>query len=177
MKKVLLGMALVLAIAISVISGTMALYTTTIDEVADGSVVAKEFVLLENGSDTFKQDVAIAPGEAVNWTFSVKNYDGSVITETAMDLSFKLTISAADEMEAIQPLVITVKDEKGKTVGTQTGTGTISFADDFDLQATGQTHTYTVSIQWPSSDSDSNYTSANGDFGTAISVSVTGTQK
>ncbi len=177
MKKILLSMALVLAIAISVISGTMALYTTSIDEVADGSVVAKEFIMLENGTDTFKENVKIAPGETLNWSFSVKNYDGSVISETAMSLAFTVKIDAASGYKAIAPLVVTVKNESGTTVGTQTGTGVMLFSDIFELKATGQAHTYTVTINWPSSSADSNYTSVNGDFGTAITVGVTGTQK
>jgi hypothetical protein len=177
MKKTLIGLALVLAIVVSVISGTMALYTTTIDKVADGSVVAKEFVLLENGTDTFTKNVKIAPSETTQWAFSVKNNDGSVISETAMSLNFTVNIGAATGKTAIAPLVVTIKDETGKVVGTQTGTGTLSFQDAFALKAEGQTHTYTVIVNWPSDNAvDSAYTSANGDFGTAVSVSVTGTQ-
>jgi hypothetical protein len=177
MKKVLWSAALVLAIAVSVISGTMALYTTSIDNVASGSAVAKEFTLLENGTDTFVKNVKIAPTETVTWSFSVKNFSGSVVSETAMGLAFTLNISAPDGQTAIAPLVVTVKDETGKVVGTQTGTGTIAFNDDFALKTDGQTHTYSVSINWPSSSQDAAYTNANGKYGTAISVSVTGTQQ
>ncbi len=175
-KKTLIGMALILAIAISVISGTLALYTTTIDNLAKGSVVAKEFVLLENGTDTFVQDVKIAPTETVSWAFSIKNFKDSVVSETAMNLAIKLSITAATGKTAIAPLVVTVKDEDGTVVGTKTGTGTIEFKDTFTLKAEGQTHTYTVAINWPSSEADASYTTEDGDFGSSINVSVTGTQ-
>ncbi len=173
MKKTLVLLSLVLAIALSVLSGTLAVYTTTI-ALADGNVVAKEFILLENGSDTFKENVRIAPKEKVEWTFSVKNYNGNIVSETAMDLTFTVNIAASTGREAIAPLIVTIK--KGDTVvGAKTGTGSIEFADKFPLNEEGQSRTYKVVIEWPSNDEvDINY--AGSGFGTTISVSVTGTQ-
>ncbi len=175
MKKTLVLLSLVLAIALSVLSGTLAVYTTSIADLADGNVVAKEFILLKNGYDTFKENVKIAPKETVEWTFSVKNYDGAVISETGMDLDFTVSIESADGKAAIAPLTVTIK--KGDTVmGTKTGTGDIEFSDEFALSEDGQAHTYTVVINWPSDDTiDIDY--AGRGFGTAISVSVTGTQQ
>ena len=149
MKKTLVLLSLVLAIALSVLSGTLAVYTTTIANLADGNVVAKEFILLENGSDTFKENVKIAPTETVEWTFSVKNYDGNIVSETAMDLAFTVDIAASTGKEAIAPLIVTIK--KGNTVvGTnKTGTDSIIFADEFALNEVGQAHTYTVIIDCP----------------------------
>jgi plastocyanin len=181
MKKTLVLLSLVLAIALSVLSGTLAVYTTTITNLADGNVVAKEFILLENDDyDTFKKNVKIAPTETVEWTFSVKNYNGNIVSETAMDLTFTVDIAASTGKEAIDPLIVTIK--KGDTVveGTKTETGSIIFTDEFPLnevgQAYSQAHTYTVIIYWPSNDTiDINY--AGSGFGTTISVSVTGTQQ
>ncbi len=176
MKKTLVVTALVAVIAVSIISGTLAMYTTTIDNLAEGSVVAKEFILLENGSDTFENNVKIAPTEIVTWDFSIKNYDGVLVTETAMDLDIEVDVTAMTGKAAIAPLVVTVTDESNNVVGTQTGTGLISFQDEFVLDVNGQDHTYTVTIEWPSNDAvDINY--AGGDFGTAVAVTVTGTQK
>ncbi|PKM63055.1 MAG: hypothetical protein CVU97_02165 [Firmicutes bacterium HGW-Firmicutes-21] len=176
MKKTLVITALVAVIAVSIISGTLALYTTTIDDLATGSVVAKEFILLENGSDTFETNVKIAPTETVTWDFSIKNFDGAIVTETGMDLDIVVDITAVVGKSAISPLVVTVTNEFDEEVGTQTGVGVISFTDSFELDEAGQTHTYTVTIVWPSDDAvDINY--AGGDFGTAVAVTVTGTQK
>jgi hypothetical protein len=48
--------------------------------------------------------------------------------------------------------------------------------DEFALSDEGQSRTYKVVIEWPSNDEvDINY--AGYGFGTALSVSVTGTQK
>ena len=51
MKKALVFLSLVMVVAVSIISGTLAMYTTTVDGLAEGSVVAKEFILLGNGMD------------------------------------------------------------------------------------------------------------------------------
>lgn len=175
MKRTLIIMALVLIISTSVIAGTLSMYVVKIDDLAEGSVVAKEFILLENGADTFATGVTIAPGEEVEWKFGVKNYDGEVVTETAMDLDFKVEISADGDKLAIEPLVVTVKDEE-ETRGTKTGVGEITFADEFSLEETGQEKTYTVNVKWPSNDEvDINYVGSG--FGTALKVSVTGTQQ
>ena len=176
MKKTLTFVALVLVLTTSVIAGTLAMYTTSIDKLSEGSVVAKEFILTEGGTDTFTQNVAIAPGETQSFQFSVKNYNGSIVSETAMDLAFDLDVQAADGKSVIAPLVITVKDSSGNTVGSVTGSGTIQFNDEFSLNAQGQEKTYTAVVTWPGTENtDINYAGAG--FGTALKVSVTGTQK
>jgi DNA modification methylase len=52
---------------------------------------------------------------------------------------------------------------------------TYTFADEFELKDEGQEKTYTVAINWPDGENDIDY--AGADFGTALAVSVTGTQK
>ena len=100
------------------------LYTTRIDDLAEGSVVAKEFILVEGGVDTFVQNVKVAPGETNTWQFSVRNFDGALVSETAMDLAFKVDVKAAEGKEAIAPLTVTVTNDEGAVVGTAvTGTG------------------------------------------------------
>lgn len=176
MKKVLAIIALVLVFSTSVIAGTLAMYTTTIDNVAEGSVVAKEFTLVDGGTDTFTKNLEIAPSDTTDWQFSVKNYKDSVISDTAMDLDFAVDVLAADGKSVIAPLIVTVKDSQGNILGTVNSSGKIVFKDSFGLDAVGQEKTYTVTVNWPSDDnSDINYAGAN--YGTAVKVSVTGTQK
>lgn len=178
MKRTLLVAALVLAISTSIIAGTMAMYTITIDDLAQGSVVAKEFVLEPGQTNTFAEDVEIAPGERVEWEFSVKNYEGSIVSETAMDLDIAVDIDNAAGKDAIAPLEITITDEDENEVGRETGTGTITFSDEFDIDEEGQEKTYTVSIEWPwETEGVDDIKYAGADFGTSITVSVTGTQQ
>jgi hypothetical protein len=176
MKKILITAAMILAITVSVIAGSLALYTTQIDKLAEGSVVAKEFVLLEGGTDTFRQSVKIAPSETNEWKFSVKNYNGSIVSETAMDLSFNIAVVPPQGKQAIAPLTVKVTDAAGSQKGaTVAGNGTITFADSFALSENGQEKTYTVTVMWPSDNSvDLRYAGAG--YGTDIKVSVTGTQ-
>jgi hypothetical protein len=175
MKKVLIIVALVLILSASVIAGTLAMYTTTIDDMATGSVVAKEFVLTEGGTNTFSTDVKIAPSESVEWQFSVRNYDGSVISETAMDLDFDIEVAATTDKSMIEPLVVTVTDG-GSIDESLTDSGTLEFSDEFTLSDVGQEKTYTVTVTWPS-DGTEDASFAGDDFGTTVTVSVTGTQK
>ena len=175
MKKVLIIVALALVLTTSIIAGTLAMYTTSIDDLATGSVVAKEFVLLEDGTDSFTENIKIAPSETVDWQFGVKNYDGSVVSETAMALDFDVVVGAQDGKSMIDPLVVTVTDQDGNIVGTTTGSGLIEYSSQFALDANGQQKTYTVSVNWPSNDAvDINF--AGPDYGAAVTVSVTGTQ-
>lgn len=176
MKRVLLTIALALVATTSLIAGTLAMYTTTVDNLAEGSVTAKEFVLTEGGTDSFVKDVKIAPDETVNWQFSVKNFDGSVVSETAMDLSFAVNVEPAQGKSAIAPLAVTVTDEGGSVVGSAVSSGVIAFSDAFALAASGQEKTYTVTVDWPGDDAtDIQY--AGAAYGASVGVSVTGTQK
>ncbi len=176
MKKALTIIALVLVISTSVIAGTLAMYTTSIDDLAQGSVVAKAFVMTEGGTDTFTQNVAIAPGETQDFKFSIKNYDGSIVSETAMALAIDVDVTAAQGKNLIAPLKISVEDASGNTVGSVTGSGLIEFDDEFALQAQGQEKTFTAVVTWPG-DGSADIDYAGAEFGTALKVSVTGTQK
>ena len=176
MKKFLMTAFLILAVTTSIVAGSLALYTTRIDDLAEGSVVAKEFILVEGGVDTFVQNVKVAPGETNTWQFSVRNFDGALVSETAMDLAFKVDVKAAEGKEAIAPLTVTVTNDEGAVMGTAvTGTGTISFADIFPLTELGQENVYNVTVARPSGEGDIAY--AGSGFGTTIHAAVTGTQK
>lgn len=175
MKKILTLVALVLIVSTSVIAGTLAMYTTTIDNIAEGSVVAKEFILVEGGTDTFTENVKIGPSETKDWQFKVRNYNGAVISETGMDLNFAVDVLAENGKTVIAPLNVSVKNPNGDVVGTVNSNGKIEFADEFELSASGQEKTYTVSVNWPSNNTvDSSF--AGTAYGTAVKVSVTGTQ-
>ncbi len=175
MKKFIVILSLILIIAGSIVAGTLANYTTTIDKVASGSVIGKDFIFTEDGSDTFEHGIKIAPGETVSWEFAVKNYQDTKITET--DLYYKLTfdVHATTDKSVIDPLVITLKDENGDVIDAITGTGTIQVTGSFPLSTTGQSDAFTVEIYWPeSNETDINY--AGGNYGTTIGVAAIASQ-
>ncbi len=179
MKKTLLIVALVLAITTSIIAGTMAYYTITLDDLVKGDVVAKEFILLEGGTSTFSEGVKIAPGETVKWNFSVKNFDDKAISETGMDLDVTVLVEGA-EKSYIFPLTVKVtKKDEAIVLGTMNPghTGDIKFNDTFELAEEGQEKVYSVNIEWPwvtENVNDIDY--AGSRHGATITVSVTGTQ-
>ena len=175
MKKTMFVLALLLVMAGSLTAGTLAIYTTTIDNLAQGSVSAKEFVFLGEGTDSFSQGIKIAPTETVNWSFNVKNFDGAKITET--DLYYKLifNVKPTAGKKAIDPLVVSVLDSTGTVLKSVTGTGTFDVTGAFPVSQTGQAKGYTVRINWPSDNSnDMKY--AGGNYGTAVNVSASASQ-
>ncbi|MEG1509950.1 MAG: hypothetical protein RR454_05830 [Clostridia bacterium] len=174
MKKTLVTLALVLIVVSSLVSGTLAMYSTSADNFANGSVEAKEFTVVTAAEDSFKQNIQIAPGEKTSMTFTVKNFDGAIITETAMDLAIKVTLKAADGKTAIAPLKISVT-KAGTAIGTLKD-NVVEITDKFDLKTEGQTYTYTVVIEWPNGDSAIDNQFIGSKFGSAVSVSLVGTQ-
>lgn len=171
MKKTLVIVALVLIISTSVIAGTLSMYTITIDDLAEGSTVAKEFIFVGEGEDSFEEGVKIAPTEEVNWQFRVRNHEGSVITETDLYYRIRFHVRGTEGKEAIAPLKITVNDEEFNTTN---GEGTFDVLGTFELDEEGQHEDYYVKIYWPDGDDDIDY--AGRGFGTTISVSALASQ-
>lgn len=175
MKKCLLFLILTLLIAGSMLAGTLAYYTTTIDELAAGSVMAKEFIFLGSGTDSFQQGAKIAPAETIEWPFTVKNFDGNAVTET--DLYYRLTlhVTATEGKEAIAPLEVSIKESGGDVIDTVVGTGTFDLYGEFPLAEQGQEQGYVVVIHWPEGGaSDMDY--AGESFGNTIRVSAVARQ-
>lgn len=175
MKKFLIGSIMVLIMASSLVAGTLAMYTTSIDDLASGSVTAKEFIFTGVGTDTFRQGVKIAPSETVRWNFKVRNYENTIVTET--DLYYRLTfnIRPAENKSAIKPLVVTVRDVEGKVLNSVTGTGSFDVTGSFMVSEVGQEKDYIVEIFWPGDGkNDINY--AGEKYGTSITVDATASQ-
>ncbi len=174
MKRTITISLLVLAIVSSVLAGTLANYTTSIDTLAYGSAVGKEFIFVEDGMDTFGQGIKIAPDETVVWQFAVKNFDGNTLTETDLYYQLAFDVHATEDKQAIAPLTVTVKDENGKAIDTLSGTGTLTATGSFPLSNKGQSDAYTLEIHWPKGDSDNDF--AGHEYGTSINVSASASQ-
>lgn len=178
MKKLLMVMSLGLMLMTSVVAGTLASYNVAIDNAANGDVVAKEFKVTAQGIQGFESGVKIAPNESVSMIFEVANYDGNIISETAMDLSFKVEVKAQTGKKAILPLVISInKVQEAIKVGEQiNGIGETNFANQFALSTEKQTLQYEIVIYWVGDDS-TDILYAGADFGSSIKVSLVATQK
>ena len=174
MKRLLLILALLLLITSTMLAGTLAYYTTTVD-LATGGITAKEFIFLGEGTSSFITDEKIGPSEKIEWPFKVKNYDGAAITETDLYYRLTVTVSATEGKEAIAPLVVALRDSVGEIVGTVTGTGTFEIYGEFPLRESGQYHDYTVEIYWPVGGAD-DLSFAGSGFGNTIKVSALASQ-
>lgn len=177
MKKTLTIVALILAITVSLIAGTMSYYYTELEELAGGSVVAKEFVLKGDGEKTFDEAIKIAPGESRQWKF---NFTAS--SETGMDIKVKIDISEPDGLHAIEPLNFTVYENidgdeirKIDTISTPSGTGTYEI--DLLQNENSLSKVYYVVAEWPwETDNVDDIEFAGAGYGSNLTVSVTGTQ-
>ena len=175
MKKTLTILLLVLAITTSLIAGTMAYYTVTLDNLVQGEVVAKEFIFVEKeGKQTLSFSDKIAPGETVEWPFTVQNHKDGLVTETDMYYRLTFVVGATDGKQAIAPLAVTVN---GQTVTLKDdGTGTFITDGNFLLQSPDnqQSDDHRIVLTWPHGDNDSAY--AGNNFGTTVTVNAVAQQ-
>ncbi len=175
MKKTLTVLLLVLAITTSLIAGTMAYYTVTLDNLVQGEVVAKEFIFVEKeGKQTLSFSDKIAPGETVEWPFTVQNHKDGLVTETDMYYRLTFVVGATDGKQAIAPLAVTVN---GQTVTlNDDGTGTFITDGYFLLQSPDnqQSDDHRIVLTWPHGDNDSAY--AGNDFGATVTVNAVAQQ-
>lgn len=175
MKKIVFMLTLVLIIVSSIVAGTLAMYTVSIDNLAEGSLVAKEFTFVEEGTDTFQQGLKIAPSETARWQFKVKNFENHIVSETDMYYKLTFNVQALSGKNAIEPLTVTVKDSNGNALNSVTVVGTFDVLGAFPLAVNGQEQDYLVEIYWPSDGStDINY--AGGNYGTMINVDAVASQ-
>ena len=175
MKRIVFFLALVLVMLSSIVAGTLAMYTVSIDNLAEGSVVAKEFIFLGEGTDTFQQGLKIAPSETTQWQFKVKNYENNIVSETDMYYKLTFNVQALTGKKAIEPLKVTVKDSNGKALNSVTGVGTFAVLGSFPLAVNGQEQNYSVEIAWPD-DGTSDVKYAGGNYGTMINVDAVASQ-
>ncbi|MCK9350849.1 MAG: cellulose binding domain-containing protein [Clostridiales bacterium] len=175
MKKTLTILLLVLAITTSLIAGTMAYYTVTLDNLVQGEVVAKEFIFVEKaGQQTLSFSDKMAPGETVEWPFTVQNHKDGLVTETDMYYRLTFVVGATDGKQAIAPLTVTVNGEV--VTLNDDGTGTLITHSEFKLISPDnqQSEDYRIVLTWPHGENDSAY--AGNNFGTTVTVNAVAQQ-
>ena len=169
MKKLLLTVALVLAVVTSLVAGTMAAYTQTLDATS-GNITAKAFKLTDTMSTNYTQSLKIAPGGTYAYTVSIKN-DG----EVDATINMSATLTNATGKTAIQGLVVNSVTGLTNIVGTVAADGksvtltTVGNTTTGVLKA-GQTATITFNLKWPYANVAANNTKDNVDEGLAVSV-------
>lgn len=158
MKKTFTIILLALIVATSLITGTLAVYSVEAPEINSGDIIAKQFVFTAAGNQNFASNVSIAPTENVQKTFTVANFNGNVVTQTAMNVT--ITVSVEGEIE---PLTIVVTGDEGIEIVNNGKTSVITFT----LAANeAVTKTFNVKVLWNSTNNDTQY------MGKASSISV-----
>lgn len=168
MKKLLLTVALVLAVVTSLVAGTMAAYTQTLDTTS-GTTTAKAFQLTNTMSTNFEQNFKVAPGGTYAYTVTIKN-DGEVDSTITMDA----TLVDASGKTAIQGLVVESVSGLSGLKGTVAANGksvsltTVGNTTAGVLKA-GETATVTFNLKWPYVNDAASNAKDIADAGTAAS--------
>lgn len=149
MKKTFTIILLVLIVATSLVTGTLAVYSVDVPTINSGDIVAKNFVFTAAGDQQFAANVDIAPTENVQKTFTVSNFNGNVVSETAMNVT--ITVAVTGE---IAPLQIVVTGDQDVTIVNNGTTSTITFTLNANESAT---KTFNVSVIWNSTANDNQY--------------------
>ncbi len=170
-NKLLIGL-LVVFIMTTLVSGSLAVYQASIDDI-DGSFAATKFVIDSSAEgQLYNGSLKIAPGDTLSSTFIIKNYDASNnITETDMKLDISVVFDGG-----LDP--VTMKLYYGDSLlGTCTGDGTITY-DSVTAVLPANVATdavYTLVFEWPENTSGVDDTAFQGKPAT-FAISVTGTQ-
>lgn len=180
MKKALITGSLILAIASSLVAGTLATYTKTLSPIT-GEVAAKEFYIGTN--ETYFPNIKLAPSEKTEWTFNVVNFKDSetnVVNEVDTDMTISLNVTAKNGNEAIDGLNVSIYDDNSNQLGTTVvKDGQMSFnVEKAFLANTKSTQSFKLVADWknPSAGDISDTQNAENNNATSIGVTVTGTQ-
>ena len=184
MKKHLLIAGLVLTIATSVISGTMAAYNTSVD-FESNEIVAKQFVMNVEKKEGFATETTkLAPGESNSVNFTVSNFDSAYLTETGMKVFVKIETNLQNtnsknpliyNLYKGNVLIASTATEFTEAMGTTVEDGVFVHEVDFSAN-TKRTDTYRLEAEWLVGDwNNKDIEYQNKNFGTA-KITVSGFQ-
>ena len=176
MKKILLVSMLALAITSSLVAGTLATYTKTTTPI-EATVTAKSFNLISKAD--IEPEIKLAPGEKTEWEFTVENFEGEIVTETAMDLSINLLVDSVVDKEAISGLKVEVYEGEIPLGEAITKNGEIEIKLDRAFKANEKsTRTFKLKLNWENGVAGDGVDTidATNQNATKIKVNVTGTQ-
>jgi len=165
MKKLLLTVALVLAVVTSLVAGTMAAYTQQLDTTSQ-AISAKTFSIKGTMSESFEQQFKLAPGESVEYTVDVAN-DGEV--DTTLKMTAKIIAAKDNEIDGLTLKVVSV--EKIDVDGATTKSADLSTdKTDKGMLAKGETARVTFVLTWEYSTDDKANERDNADMAKAASL-------
>lgn len=176
MKKLLIMLILVLSIVVSLVSGTLATYTTTLKPI-EGKVAAKQFFI--GASRTEFPNIKLAPGEKYTWNFDVVNFKDNMTTEVDMDMDIVLSIGAGNNKQPIDGLVAGLYENGVKLGSDVVKAGEAKFTIEKAFMANiKNTRSFEIRVEWKnglvSDETDTN--NMENQNTSKIGVTVTGRQ-
>lgn len=168
MKKGLLIALLVVAILTSVITGTLAVYNTSLDEL-NGNVVSKAFIFeaADLEGENYIGQLKIAPTETENFTFSLQNYSGNpdngnaIVSEVPMKITVNVRIVPKTDNDEIIPLQykLILLDNNGETKDSVTFDSNESSELIYylPLKSEGVKKQFRIEVTWTETDNDTHY--------------------
>jgi hypothetical protein len=174
MKKALLISALILTIVSSLVAGTMATYTKTLDPIK-GEVTAKQFFIEK--SETAFANVKLAPSEETQWNFSIVNFKDGVATDvTEVDMNLNINVVVDGAIDGLNVGLYEGDTQLGETVVKE---GNISFdINKAFIKNVSDTRNFSIKVLWVNGQESDVTDTANADdiAKNNIAVTVTGTQ-
>lgn len=151
--------------------GLYARYTAT-GSGSDGARVAKfEFVSKDADPEITLIDVSeiSAPGDRMEYSFTVANFDGDLVCEVAQEYTIKV------QADGNMPLVCTLTRKEGMsyTLETYKSEYSLSLSDALS-PSEKQEHEYTLIVEWPSTENSADL--ANGMALGKITLTITSQQ-
>lgn len=176
MKKTLIISTLVLAIATSIVAGTLAIYNKTLD--FGGNVTAKTFDIRETQNETL--DIKLAPSESDSWNFTLTNTDNNG-NATEVDMETSVVVSLPAEFADVSVELFVVNADGSKTsagAGVVNGSTTTFANPSFSEAGVATSVDYEMVFTWNNVEENTEAHTALGleSVTKAVSVTVTGTQ-
>ncbi|HPG92873.1 MAG TPA: hypothetical protein PK675_05625 [Clostridia bacterium] len=167
MKKSLVLILLALIIVSAMVSGSLAVYTTT-EEITSGDISAKTLIFELNKISGFDQALQIAPTESVTYIFNITNTKGYAVSQVPIDATITIALGAAEGKTAIGNLVATIYSEGVEIadIPVINGVGSIDLSKHFNL--TAETFQYEVVVTWVPNFNDNLYMGSS--YGSVLTV-------
>lgn len=173
MNKMLIKLLLVCMILICLSSGTLAVYTTTLDNQMLTSVNAKKFFIGVNQADEF--NAHLAPGERAYSEFTVTNVDNNGHpTEVDMDLTIAADYSALyDALDGISVYMTEIGNPGFRHDANADGSFEYKESRAFKAEVS-DSRTFKMTFEW--TPSEDNQIASAGRQVSGLTMYITGTQ-
>lgn len=172
MNRTIIKVLLFCMILTCLTSGTMAVYTTKIDEAARTTITAKRFYIGVNSASEF--DIRLAPNEKQQSTFTITNADASGLP-TEVDMSLTIAANYTALYKAIPGIRAYLTEDGSDLVVDANVDGTFFYSEQRAFLAdVKRERTFHMVFEWVATEDDQ--AAASGKTVDDLALYITGTQ-